>query len=199
MDFSVKLPDNATPRQKELAIAIEEERKKKSVIFNDIRGCKRRLAYKMSEKEAAIKNANAGKKSTKNIGYLRRRKEQIEFRIATEAFTLDAEKDLIRKKNAIDAELEEAIKSYRTRRKAEFLENDINELNKKIEESSKALEEIEKKLDTLYGELRQIGGESRKRAPIQKKQHSEPTPIETSLYDMAIIKDKKEEKKNNSE
>ncbi len=209
-DYSVKLPDNATPRQKELAKEIEDERKRKSVLINDVRACKRRLAYKLAEKDAAAKLAVTSKKSTKNIGFLRRKKERLEFRISTEAFTLEAEKELIRKKQEIDAELDEAIKSYRTRRKSEFIEGDILDLNKKIEEASKALDEIEKKLDTLYGELRKLNGETRKHSTggpgdrgghVPKKQFQEPRNIEVSLADIATIKSSKSdrEKKESSE
>jgi len=86
------------------------------------------------------------------------------------------------------------------RRKAEFIEGDITELNKKIEDTSKALDEIEKKLDELYGELRRLNGEGRRqqRTPIQKKQHVEPRSVEVSFADIAIIKDKKEDKSKNN-
>ncbi len=200
-DYSVKLPDGASERQKELAKEIEEERRKKGAIINDVRRMKRKLAYKVAEKEATAKLVAQGKKSTKNIGYLRRRKENLEFRISTEAYTLEAERELIRKKSAIDAELDEAIKSYRMRRKSEFIDGDIAGLNKTIEERSKALDEIEKKLDLLYGELRRLNGEMRHHSapkPERKKQEQQK-PIEVSLADIAIIKGKKKEEREDSD
>ncbi|MCL5428060.1 MAG: hypothetical protein M1321_02660 [Candidatus Marsarchaeota archaeon] len=156
---------------------------------------KRRLAYKQAEKEATARLVAEGKKTTKNIGYLRRRKENLEFRISTEAYTLDAERELIRKKSKIDEELNEAIQSYRMRRKAEFVEGDIAELTKGLEESSKSLEGIEKSLDSLYGELRKLNGERMRRSvehrDRERKKQEAPKPVEVSLADIAIIKDRK--------
>ncbi len=192
-DYSVKLPDNASDRQKELAKEIEEQRRKKGSIIADVRRMKRRLIYKLAEKEATAKLVAQGKKSTKNIGYLRRRKENLEFRISTEAYTLEAEKDLIRKKNAVDEELDEAIKSYRMRRKSEFIEGDIIALNKGVEDAGKGLDEIEKKLDMLYGELRKLNGERARKSAVhqERKKQEQPKQVEVSLADIAVIKDKK--------
>ena len=179
----------------ELTKAIEEERKAKGILLDELRRYKRRLAYKLAEKEALAKiNAEnaVSKKGTKNIGYLRRRKEALEFRISTEAFTLSAEKDLIRKKQEVEEELNEAINNYRMKRKADFVKGDIEELDKKIEETYAKLQEIEKKLDVLYGGLRKQRGQYR-----EKRHEYHQAPVqEVSFADIAIIKDKKEDKKN---
>lgn len=126
---------------------------------------------------------------------MRRRKEALEFRISTEAFTLEAEKDLIRKKNEIDAELQEAINSYRLKRKIEFVAGDIESLGKSIEETTKELQELEKRLDVLYTGLRRQRGASQPRQ--QRPRPVEQKNAEVSFADIAIIKkDKKEDKKN---
>ena len=202
-DYSVKLPEGASGRQKELAKEIEEQRRKKGTFIAEVRRMKRKLAYKIDEKEATAKLVAQGRKSTKNIGYLRRRKENLEFRISTEAYTLEAEKDLIRKKSAIDEELNDAIQSYRMRRKAEFVESDIAELTKGIEAANKSLEEIEKNLDVLYGELRKLNGERMRRSAEhhdrERKKQEAPKPVEVSLADIAIIKGKKNGNKKENE
>ncbi|MGC8479826.1 MAG: hypothetical protein ACP5M9_04145 [Candidatus Micrarchaeia archaeon] len=196
-DYSVKLPEGATERQKELAKQIEEERKRKAQIIFDIKKFKRRLLYKLAEQDATKKLSEVAKHNTKNIGYLRRKKERLEFRISTEAYTLDAERDLIRKKNEIDKELQEAIKSYRARRKAEFITSDIAELNKSIDEANKSLIDIEKKLDDLYNELRKLTGQQRKPSVIHKKEKIvEQKPMEVSFGDIAIIKGKSKQEDN---
>ncbi len=198
-DYSVKLPEGATERQKELAKEIEEQRRRKGVLITDVRRMKRRLAYKLAEKEAAAKMVVEGRKSTKNIGYLRRRKENLEFRISTEAYTLEAEKDLIRKKAKIEEELNDAIQSYRMKRKAEFVDGDIAELTKGIDGANKALATIESSLDILYGELRKINGERMRRNTEHRerehKKQEQPKPMEVSLADIAIIKGKKNSNK----
>lgn len=174
---------------------IDEEKRKKSGLIIRIKKFRQRLAYKLSEQEALKGLVELNKNTkTKNIGYLRRRKENIEFRIATEAYTLEEERELIRKKEQIDKELEEAIKGYRLRKKAEFIIKDIAELTKGIEQTTAGINEIEKKLDILYANLRQLSGaERRKRAPIKRELH-DVKPVEISLADIAVIKDKKEEK-----
>ncbi len=174
---------------RQLRKAIDEERKKKFAILDEMRRYRRKLAYKIAEQEALKKILDMNKNNTKNIGYLRRKKERLEFRISTEAFTLESERELIRKKSEIDSELEEAIKRYRTKRKAEFVAGDIEEATKKIEESNASLHEIEKKLDVLYSDLRKQNGLERRKT--YKKPVHEVKPAEVSLADIAVIKEKK--------
>jgi hypothetical protein len=162
--------------------------------LNNMHRYKRRLAYKLEEQEAIKRLSDISKRSTKNIGYLRRRKENLEFRIATEAYTLEEERDLIRKKNEIEAELEEAIKSYRLRRKEEFIVNDITDLTKKIDESKDAVAQTNKVLDDLYANVRRIQGTQRRTSEFKERKHIENKQQEISLADIAVIKDKKEDK-----
>ena len=182
----------ADSASQELMTKIEEERKTKGMLLDEMRRYRRRLAYKLAEKEALAKINTEPKKGTKNIGYLRRRKESLEFRISTEAFSLAAEKELIRKKQEVEEELQEAINNYRMKRKAEFVQGDIEEMNKKIEETSQKLQELEKRLDVLYGGLRR----RRSSQPRQKKQEfHQPQQQEVSFADIAVIKEKKKEAK----
>ena len=131
---------------------------------------------------------------------MRRKKEQLEFRIATEAFTLEAEKDLIRKKAEIEEELGYALKSFRLRKKLEFINKDIEELTKRISEAEAKIKESDKKLDDLYSNLRSISGEARRRQrPERPHQREQPKVQEVSLADIAIIKEKKEDRDNHNE
>ncbi|MDE1823005.1 MAG: hypothetical protein KGI00_02470 [Candidatus Micrarchaeota archaeon] len=178
---------------------IDEERKKRGEILGNIRPSRNKLAYKINEKAAISRLSVISKKSTKDIGFLRRRKEQIEFRIATEAFTLDAEKDLIRKKGEIEKELEESIKSYRLRRKLEFIDKDIEELTKRIDAYEQQLKDSEKRLDVYYDHLRKLLGDKRRerqRGERQQQPRKEQKTVEISLADIAVIKDKKNNKED---
>ncbi len=166
-------------------------------MLDEMRRYRRKRAYKLAEQEALKKAIESNKNTTKNIGYLRRRKERLEFRISTEAFTLESERELIRKKGEIDKELDEAIKSYRTKRKAEFVAGDIEEATKKIEELNASLRDLEKRLDVLYSDLRRLNGMARKRS--QKKPLQEVRPAEVSLADIAVIKEKKQSQKDDSD
>jgi hypothetical protein len=78
------------------------------------------------------------------------------------------------------------------KRKAEFVNGDIEDLTKKSDETYAKLQELEKRLDVLYGNLRKQRGQHR-----EKKHEFHQAPIqEVSFADIAIIKDKKEDKKN---
>lgn len=158
----------------------------------------------MADKTAISQLSQISKSATKNIGFLRRKKEQLEFRIATEAFTIEAEKDLIRKKNEIEKELDEALKSFRLRKKLEFIDKDIEQLGKQLTELDAKIKESDKKLDVLYSEMRAItgAGERRQRQDREggKRQPREQLKQqEVSLADIAVIKDKKGDKQDREE
>ncbi|MEM3839215.1 MAG: hypothetical protein QXF01_01410 [Candidatus Micrarchaeaceae archaeon] len=178
---------------------IDEEKKKIPPLIDSVRRSRHRLSYKLAEKAAISKLASMSKNNTKEIGYLRRKKENVEFRIATEAFTLEAEKELIRKKNEIEAQLNEAIKGYRLKRKIDYINKDIEELTKNISDIEAKIAEVDKKLDELYGELRKITGHTKRprAGPRPERRQQEPKPAEISLADIAIIKDKKHNGNNN--
>ncbi len=184
-----------------LKAAIEEEKKKRSNYIHDSRSARNRLAYKLADKQAISQLSEISKSSTKNIGFLRKRKEQIEFRIATEAFTLEAERDLIRKKNEIEQEFSKALKSYRLRKKLEFIENDIVELNKRVEEAEARIKASDRKLDELYSNLRSMTGEAAKRKAKQEhRPHKDDHKSkDISFADIAVMKEKKDEKKEDTD
>ena len=183
--------DPQSAKLEEIRKSIDEEKKKIPPLIDSVKRSRHRLSYKIAEKAAMSKLAAMSKDNTKEIGYLRRRKESIEFRIATEAFTVDAERDLIRKKAEIEADLQKALKSFRLRKKLELIDKDIEELTKRITESEAKIKESDKKLDELYSNLRSMTGEVRKR-PERKQQREQPKAKEVSLADIAVMKDKKE-------
>ncbi|MGC9099084.1 MAG: hypothetical protein ACP5HW_00860 [Candidatus Micrarchaeia archaeon] len=151
------------------------------------------MGFKKAEQSAILKLLETNKEQEKKIGYLLRLKEKLEFKISTEASTLDAEKDLIRKINEVNEELDRAIKKKRLARRAELLSSDIEELNKQIEEKEKLVKESEKKLDELYDNLREILGKKRNK---QKEKRSPPKEQKISLADIAVIKEKKNKNEN---
>lgn len=128
------------------------------------------------------------KEKPKNIGYLKRLKEKLEFKISTEASTLDSEKELIRKIKGIDEDLEKALKSYRVRRKVELVAGDIEELKKEIDEQEERIKSSNKKLDELYSELRATTGR-RPSQPRREQRHERSKVI--SLEDIAVMKESK--------
>ena len=120
-----------------------------------------KLRYKENEHETLAKLLSMSH-DNKNVGRLRRMKESLEFRIATEASTLNAEKELIKKLTSINGELEDALKIYRFRRKAELVAKDIEDLKKRFEVYREQIREDDKRLDGLYASLQgadRLGGQ----------------------------------------
>ncbi len=145
------------------------------------------------EYEALSKLSSMNTESV-NIGRLRRMKESLEFKISTEAHTLNSEKDLIRKLNAIEEDLGKAIKIFKMKKKLNFIVGDIAQLKKEIDEYDKKIEESNKKLDELYGELRSLTEFKRPTRRPERREHEhqkEPKAMNISLEDIAVIKKKK--------
>ena len=117
------------------------------------------------------------------------------FRISTEAHTLNSERDLIRKLNVIEEELNAAIKVFKLKKKLNFIVEDMAQLRKEIDTFDKKIDESNKKLDELYNELRSLT--DFKRAPKRFEQrrernhNEEPKAMNISLEDIAIMKPKK--------
>lgn len=132
-----------------------------------------------------------GSEKTKNIGYLRRLKERLEFKISTETLRLDAEKDLIRKINAVSEELDKSIKSYKMKRKIEFVNGDVEELTKQAEEQEKLIDESDKRLDSLYADLRSMTGFKREQKKHRERKFVQKQAEMPSIMDIAVIKDAK--------
>ena len=187
-------PDKLADIRKE----IDAERRKGASIANMIRATKHRLLYKLDEKAAVSKLAQISQQQTKDMRYLRRRKNEIDFRISTEAFTLEAERDLIRKRNVVEKELNEATKSYKLRKKVEFIDRRIEEMNKQIETMTVQLKESNKKLDDYYNEMRRVSGNERRRRDSPKKDEKRQKQSEISIADIAIINREEEKREDDS-
>jgi uncharacterized coiled-coil DUF342 family protein len=179
--------------QQQLRAQIAEEKKRRMELVGQFNMVRNKLRYKQVEHEALAKlltlNPPGG---GKNVGRLKRMKESIEFRIATEASTLNAERELIKRLGTINEELDEALKTYRSRRKSELVAKDIDELKKRFDDLRKQITEEDGKLDALYARLREETGWGASRQPAAKKKHiKQQEPLEISLEDIATIKSKK--------
>lgn len=153
-----------------------------------------KLRYKQAESEALTKLLTMAPGGGKNVGRLKRMKESIEFRIATEATTLSAEKELIKRLGALNEELDEALKTYRSRRKAELVAKDVVDLKQRFDTLREQIVATDAKLDALYAKLREETGwgVARTTAHVEKKKHiKQQEPLEISLEDIATIKSKK--------
>ncbi|VVB76875.1 Uncharacterised protein [uncultured archaeon] len=175
---------------------INEERKKRFDVIGQLNMIRNKLRYKENEHEALSRLLAMTPPEGKNVGRLKRMKESIEFRIATEAGSLKTEKEMIKKLGDIDAELEEALKAYRFKRKAELVGKDIEDLKKRYDLLREQLKEYDTKLDSLYADLKRMTGwgsgpSGATGRPMMAKKHSkQQEPLEISLEDIATIKKK---------
>ncbi len=154
-----------------------------------------KLAYKQAEFETFSKLNEMNKERPRNIGYLKRQKEKLEFRIATEASTLNSEKELIRKIKAIDEDLEKSLKSFKVKRKVELVAGDIEELKKEIDAQEEKIKASNTKLDELYSALRAMSDHRQKQ--VKHEPHRERTKA-ISLEDIAIMKESKADSEESS-
>lgn len=159
-----------------------------------MRRLRNKLNYKQAE-YAAISKLSELNRAPKNLGRLKRMKSDMEFKIATEATTLAAEKELIKRLNEVNEELEDALKVYRVKRKVELVSKDIDEIGKALESYKTQVLEVDKKLDSFYSELRSVTGwkrsEEHKPKRVQRDEH-----FEISLEDIATIKKKDKDDKD---
>jgi uncharacterized coiled-coil DUF342 family protein len=138
------------------------------------------------------KEEDKNNEKRKRIGYLKRMKARMEFKISTEASSLSQEKDIIRKINEINQELNEAMASVRLERKMGFITKDIEDYRKNITDINEKIMEVDAKLDGLYVSLRKTLGigswqQSKPQRPKKEKQMQIP---EINLEDIAVIKKK---------
>ncbi len=168
---------------------LEQAFTKRKELISQLNKLRHRLAYKKSESEALKKLVELNDKY-KNIGRLKHAKEVLEFKIATEARTLEDEKALLRRLGEVESQLKEALESQRLRNKAQLVDKDIEELQKSIESLDKSVAEADAKINELKQKL----------GMFVKKERKKPAPVvqqSISLEDVAVIKKKKSKDNTN--
>ncbi|MGC8547996.1 MAG: hypothetical protein ACP5MC_03305 [Candidatus Micrarchaeia archaeon] len=184
-------------QEDELRKQLEDAFANRRRLIAQISRLKGRLAYKKNESEALSKLVEMNDKY-KEIGRLKHLKEVLEFKISTEARTLDEEKALLKKLGDVETRFKEAITSQRLRKKAELVEQDIAQISKSIDETSAAIEQANKQIDELKEKLSAFTKPSMK--PKHKQQApSNPEPFKINLADIAVIKTKKKQGQNGDE
>jgi uncharacterized coiled-coil DUF342 family protein len=190
------IKESKNPEVGKLKEEIDAVKKQRGDTIAKVKENRRRLNYKEAESVAIgrlleiEKGKDKDNAKRKKIGYLKRLKNQLEFKISTEAQSLTAEKDLVRKIEEINKELNVAYKVIRLERKTELVKSDIEECRKNINEFELKIAEHDKKLDELYDKLRKLLGiERAKRVkPATKKRvQSQQMPQEINLEDIAVI------------
>lgn len=197
------IKENKNPEVMKLKEEIDAAKKLRSGIIDRIKMQRRKLGYK--EAEGAVisrlleleKNKDQNNEKRRKIGYLKRLKNRLEFRISTEAKSLTEEKELVRKIEEVNKELNEAYKAIRLERKTDFIKSDIEAYKKTISELEMKIAESDKQLDELYNKIRKLLGieKSKFEKQQQKPRRKAPAPQmqEINLEDIVVIK--KREKK----
>jgi uncharacterized coiled-coil DUF342 family protein len=199
--LNMLIKESNNPEAVKLKDEIDNLRKDRSKLIARVKDSRRRLSYKEAEFVAIDRLLKMKKEEDKDgekrkrVGYLKRMKQRLEFKISTEASSLTQEKDIIRKINEINQELNEALASVRLERKIGFIKKDIEDYSKNITEINTKIGEIDGKLDGLYVNLRKTLGigswQNKAQQPMQRPKKMQPQQIQgINLEDIAVIKKK---------
>ncbi len=196
--LSVLIKESSNPEVANIKAQIDECRKQRDGLITEIKDYRRKLEYKEAENAAISKFVESAKDNVdvKKIGYLKRQKNRLEFKLSTEArMSLDDEKSIIRKIAEIDGQLEGLLKFVRLQRKIGYIQDDIKNYTEKLNETDRKIRELDTKLDDLYVSIRKAlgirggrGGEQQK--PARKRPVQQITQPEINMEDIAVIKKK---------
>jgi uncharacterized coiled-coil DUF342 family protein len=193
--------ESKNPDAERIKKEIDEIRLQRSKLIGKISEFRRKLAYK--EKEAIHvdkllkieeeKEKNEGKSKNGRIGFLKKMKNKLEFKVSTEASSLSEERALVRKIDEVSKQLNEALARVRLTRKRELVKGDIVQFTAGITETDKEIAAIDMKLDAAYSELRKVLGIGRwqEKQKLHKKRSPAPQQVqEINLEDIVVIKKK---------
>jgi uncharacterized coiled-coil DUF342 family protein len=191
--------ESKNPEAERIKKEIDTAREARAKLIGKVNEYRRRLAYK--EKESVVidrllkTELEKGGEKNKNgrIGYLKRMKNKLEFKISTEASSLSEERMLVRKVDEVSKQLDEALAVVRLERKRDLVKSDIEQYKKGVVDIEKEIVDSDVKLDAIYSELRKvlgIGKWQNKPKPMHTKKISAQKVQEINLEDIAVIKRK---------
>jgi uncharacterized coiled-coil DUF342 family protein len=191
--------DSKNPEAERIKKEIDDAREQRAKLIGKANEYRRRLAYK--EKESVVierllkaEEAKGGERNKNGrIGYLKRMKNKLEFKISTEASSLSEERMLVRKIDEISKQLDEALALVRLERKRDLVKSDIEQYRKGVVDVEKEITDSDVKLDATYSELRKvlgIGKWQNKPKPLHAKKAPSQKVQEINLEDIAVIKRK---------
>ncbi len=179
--------DHAT----ELMQQIYELRKQRGKLIGLTRHAKRTIPYKEAE-AMAIQNMlgpNGGRDANGKVVYLKKLRKELEFKISTEASSLNAERELVKRINDVNAQLDKALEPLRLKRRLEMLKSDAERQKVVITDSTKQCMELDVKLDKLYFELKKtLGINSTHNKTVRKPNKTNNATQTINLEDIAVIK-----------
>ena len=173
---------------------------KKNALIERAKRLDRLIYGKTCEMKALAAVLNP-EKHVMPIGRLRLELEKLEFRVATEAYTLELERNLLKHIKKKKEELEEAVAAAKKRGRIRFLEDGLVSLRKQREEVEKSIQAVKgeivkgrrKEENDIYKQEKALQLAARER--VHKKeldQYAGEPPPSLELGDIAIIRKKKE-------
>ncbi len=198
------IKESGSPQALEVKKAIDDMHKERSALIVQIKRARSRLEYKELELTAISGFLESEKTKAahdpKNGGSLKRMKNRLEFRLSTDAkMSLAGEKEIVRRINEINAQLDDYYKVVRLERKVGFIKGDIEQYRTSLAGLEKKVSDMDMALDDMYRNLRRLLGVSRQKTTKarQKPRHIQIQQQEINLEDIAVIK-KKEPKENHA-
>jgi len=166
---------------------IKELEDDKTKLINEIKKNYGRIRYKKYEEKAL----EPFLKETQHvmIGPVRKKLRRLEFKIATEAYTPQIERQLVKEVKKVEDELKELRAVEKARRKKKLVQQDIVDCDKRIEEIEVDLKGMRSELRDLYGKLKTMKSGKKHGLVFGEK----PDDM-VSMEDIVIIEDTREKK-----
>lgn len=167
---------------------IKELEQKKSALIEEIKKNYGRIRYKKYEEKAL----EPFLKETEGVmvGPVRKRLRQLEFRISTQAYTPQMERQMIKDVKKVEEELKGMRQVERARRKKKLVQQDILDAENRIKAIEEELKKIRETLKDLYGKARTMKSASKQGVTFGEKHDNL-----VSLGDIVIIEEEGKEKK----
>ncbi len=151
----------------ELESRINELETKKSALIEKVK----ELNSTIRIKERQIERSAGIDRSAPRPGHIAKELEQMEFRIATAAYTPKMEKEMLKRVKELQHELETAREADRKRRKLMYAEGDLKVAVDERAKVEKELNEIRAELKTLYNSRKEANAGDRKEKMETRRQH----------------------------
>jgi len=205
---------NGTDEIKERRQALESKRE---ALLTRLKKIDAQAKYKSYEAKA-LQTVLKGKPRP-DARSLRRKLEYLEFKIETEATTLQLERQLMKEIKKTQKELEEAFAGEKQFRKLSYLESDLREYEKEMNQIERDLQDTHREMSELeksnreeakrkafeVHEKKRLEFREKKRKEIHEEQKKETDPFmatlepTVSLEDICVIRKKIEKTEEGSE
>ncbi len=160
----------------------------KTKLINEIKKNYGRIRYKKYEEKAL----EPFLKETEHviIGPVRKQLRRLEFKIATQAYTPQIERKLVKEVKKVEEQLKELRAVEKARRKKKLVKQDIIDCENRITEIEGELKGMRSELKDLYGRLKTLRSGKRHGIVFGEK----PDDM-VSMEDIVIIEDTREKGK----